>query len=194
MTELEKMAGGQIYDAAGSRELLELRDRCKDLCHRFNQLLPSQHREQEELLRQIFASAGESPVVTAPFWCDYGFHITVGDNFYANHNCVILDTAPVTFGHNVMIGPNCCFAAAAHPLDLRRRRAGLEFSRPIVVGDDVWFGANVTVLPGVTIGAGSIIGAGSVVSRDIPAGVIAVGTPCRPVRPIPAEEEQEALR
>ena len=187
MTEREKMTAGALYDAAGDRELAALRDRCKELCHRFNQLPPSRHQEQEALLRQILGRAGREPVITAPFWCDYGFHITVGDNFYANHNCVILDTAPVAFGDNVMVGPNCCFAAAAHPLDRRRRRMGLEFSRPISVGDDVWLGANVTVLPGVSIGAGSIIGAGSVVTRDIPPGVIAAGVPCRPVRPVPAD-------
>ena len=191
MTEREKAAQGLLYDANFDRELLEERARCKELCRTFNQLPFAAAEEQERVLRQIFGSVGAAPVVTAPFWCDYGYHITIGDQFYANHNCVILDPAPVTFGHRVFIGPNCCFSTAAHPLDARRRGQGLEYAKPIHVGNDVWFGANVTVLPGVTIGDGAVIGAGSVVTRDIPANVVAVGAPCRPLRPI-TEQDGEA--
>ena len=191
MTEREKMERGLLYLADADPELLERRRRCKELCRAFNQLPFAAAAEQEALLRQIFGSVGAAPVVTAPFWCDYGYHITVGDRFYANHNCVILDPAPVTFGHRVFVGPNCCFSTAAHPLDARRRGQGLEYAEPIRVGNDVWFGANVTVLPGVTIGDGAVIGAGSVVTRDIPPGVVAVGAPCRPLRPI-TEQDGEA--
>ena len=112
----------------------------------------------------------------------------MGSHVEINHNCVILDCAQVTFGDHVFIGPNCGFYTAGHPLDAQTRNAGLEFARPITVGDSVWFGGNVTVLPGVTIGSGSVIGAGSVVSRDIPPNVIAVGNPCRVVRTILPEE------
>ena len=184
MTEREKMERGLLYLADADPELLERRQRCKELCRAFNQLPFAAAAEQEALLRQIFGSVGAAPVVTAPFWCDYGYHITVGDQFYANHNCVILDPAPVTFGHRVFVGPNCCFSTAAHPLDARRRGQGLEYAEPIRVGNDVWFGANVTVLPGVTIGDGTVIGAGSVVTRDIPPGVVAAGVPCRVLRPV----------
>ena len=112
----------------------------------------------------------------------------MGENFFANYNCVILDCAPVTFGDNVFIAPNCGFYTAGHPLDYPTRNALLEFAKPITVGDNVWFGGNVVVLPGVTIGSGSVIGAGSVVSRDIPENVLAVGNPCRPIRSINQED------
>ena len=119
-----------------------------------------------------------------PFWCDYGYHISVGDFFYGNHNLIITDGAPVTFGDHVFIGPNCCFSTAGHPLDVAQRNAGLEYAKPITIGNNVWIGAGVQVLPGVTIGDNAVIGAGSVVTKDIPAGMLAVGVPCRPVRQI----------
>ena len=151
---------------------------------------PEEREAQEEIIRRLFASVGENSTVNPVFWCDYGSNITAGDNFYVNYNCVILDCASVTFGDNVFIAPNCGFYTAGHPLDAQTRNAGLEFARPIAVGDSVWFGGNVTVLPGVNIGSGSVIGAGSVVSRDIPPNVIAVGSPCRVVRTILPEEPE----
>ena len=184
MTEKEKMQQGLLYDANYDEELLAARAKCKDLCFAYNQILPSQGERQQEILKQLLGKMGSHVCITAPFWCDYGYKITVGDHFYTNHNCVILDPAPVTFGHRVFVGPNCCFSTAAHPLDARRRGQGLEYAEPIRVGNDVWFGANVTVLPRVTIGDGAVIGAGSVVTRDIPPGVVAAGAPCRVLRPV----------
>ena len=125
-----------------------------------------------------------SAVVTAPFYCDYGINITLGENFYSNYNLILLDGAKITFGDNVFIAPNCVFTTAAHPIDTQQRNQGLEIALPITVGDNVWFGANVTVLPGVTIGSDTVIGAGSVVTKDIPSGVVAVGNPCRVLREI----------
>ncbi len=136
---------------------------------------------------------GENCVINPQFRCDYGCYIQVGENFYANYNCVILDCAPVTFGDNVFIAPNCGFYTAGHPVDYPTRNALLEFAKPITVGDNVWIGGNVVVLPGVTIGSGSVIGAGSVVSRDIPENVVAVGNPCRPIRSIDQEDRENAL-
>ena len=123
-------------------------------------------------------------MINAPFWCDFGYNIQVGENFYANHGCVILDGGKVTFGDNVFIAPDCGFHTAGHPLDAEQRNLGLEYAWPITVGDNVWIGANVTVLPGVTIGSNTVIAAGSVVNRDIPAGVVAAGNPCRVLRAI----------
>ncbi len=163
--------------------------RCKDLCHAFNQLRPSQTREQEALIRRLFGRTGQRFCVTAPFWCDYGSNIEIGENFYTNHNCVILDGAKVVFGDNVFIAPNCVFSTAGHPLDAGQRNRGLEYAYPITVGDNVWIGASVTVLPGVRIGSNTVIGAGSVVNRDIPDGVVAVGSPCRVLRPITGEDQ-----
>ena len=117
----------------------------------------------------------------SPFYCNLG-NIEIGENFYANYNCIILDEAKVTFGDNIFIAPNYCFSTAGHPLDIEQRNQDLEYAYPIHVGDNVWIGANVIVLPGVTIGSGSVIGAGAVVNKDIREGVIAVGNPCRVFR------------
>lgn len=194
MTEWEKAQSGYLYDANHDAEIIAARTKCADLCHVFNCCRPSDTQTQDKLLREILGSVKGEPVVTAPFYCDYGFHITVGENFYTNHNCTILDGAPVTFGDNVFIGPNCVFSTAGHALDAQQRSSGLEIARPITVGNNVWFGANVAVLPGVCIGDDTVVGAGSVVSRDLPSGVIAVGSPCRVLRPItPADREKYPL-
>lgn len=194
MTEREKMQKGLPYDANYDEELLEERMRCKDLCFEFNRLKPSQIAEQTALLKKLLGKTGKRFCVTAPFWCDYGFNIEIGENFYANHNCVILDGAKVTFGDNVFIAPNCVFTTAGHPLDTEQRNKGLEYAYPVTVGDNVWFGASVTVLPGVKIGSNTVIGAGSLVNRDIPSGVVAVGNPCRVLRPITEEDKKKYRR
>ena len=136
------------------------------------------------MMRQLLGNTGERFKILSPFMCDYGFNITIGENFFANAGLVILDEAPVTFGDNVFIAPNCGFYTAGHPLDVTTRNAGKQYSLPIVVGDNVWIGGGVSVLPGVTIGDGVVIGAGSVVTHDIPSGFLAVGNPCRPIRRI----------
>lgn len=184
MTEKEKMQAGLIYDANYDPELCNERMMCKEQCHEYNLLRPSQLKEKNKLMRCILGKTGESFEIIAPFWCDYGCNIEIGESFFANHNLIILDEARVVFGNNVFIAPNCCFSTAGHPLDYEQRNMGLEYARPITVGDNVWFGAGVQVMPGVTIGSNTVIGAGSVVTRDIPSGVVAVGTPCRPVKKI----------
>ena len=141
-------------------------------------------------MKKILKKTKEHFTIMSPFYCDLG-NIEIGENFYANYNCVILDGAKVTFGDNVFIAPNCCFSTAGHPLDIEQRNQGLEYAYPIHVGDNVWIGANVTVLAGVTIGSGSVIGAGAVVNRDIPENVIAVGNPCRVLRQITEEDRDK---
>ena len=158
--------------------------KAKDKCHKYNQLNPNDYEAQAEILRTLLGKMGKEVVFTPPFWCDYGYNISVGDWFYANHNLVITDGAKVTFGDHVFIAPNCCFTTAEHPTDPEQRKAGLEIAKPITVGNNVWIGAGSTVLAGVTIGDNTVIGAGSVVTKDIPANVVAVGVPCRVVRGI----------
>ena len=194
MTEKEKASAGVLYDANYDGQLIEERIRCKDLCHDFNQLKPSQIKEQSEILKQILGETKEQFVITAPFWCDYGYNIEIGENFYTNHNCIILDAAKVTFGDNVFIAPNCGFYTAGHPLDAEQRNQGLEYAYPITVGNNVWIGGNVTVLPGVTIGDDTVIGSGSVVTKDIPSGVIAVGNPCKVIRTITESDKEKYKR
>mgnify|MGYP001622989489 FL=1 len=188
MTEKEKMLSGELYDA-NEQGLVEDRLKCKDLCHEYNQLLPSKVKEQEDLIKKIFGKTKQHICVTAPFWCDYGYNIEVGEKFYTNHNCVILDAAKVKFGDNVFIAPNCGFYTAGHPLDAKTRNQDLEYAYPITVGDNVWIGGGVQVMPGVTIGSNVVIGGGSVVVKDIPDNCVAVGNPCRVIRTI-AEEDK----
>ena len=172
MTEKQRSDAGLPY-FPGDEELRALRARCKQLCYAFNTTEHQQREERINLLRQLLGSTNGRFLIEPSFWCDYGYNIHLGKNFYANHNCVILDCAKVTFGDHVMVGPNCGFYTACHPIDPQQRREGVEFARPITVGNDVWFGGSCTVLPGVTIGDGCVIGAGSVVTRDIPANTVA---------------------
>lgn len=191
MTEWEKAQKGYLYDANYDKEIVEARTRCADLCYEFNQCKPSDTAKQQEILEQILGEIKGNPVITAPFYCDYGFNIFIGENFYTNHNVTILDGAKVTFGDNVFIAPNCVFSTAGHAIDSEQRSQGLEIALPITVGDNVWIGTNVSVLPGVTIGNNTIIGAGSVVNKDIPAGVIAVGNPCKVLRKITEDDKKK---
>lgn len=181
-TEKEKMLEGVLYDANNDRELIADRLRCKELCREYNMLPPARTDLREELLRRLLGRTGNSFLIEQPFYCDYGYNVEIGENFYANVNCVILDEAKVTFGDNVFIAPDCGFYTAGHPFDVEQRNSGLEYAHPITIGNNVWIGARVCVLPGVTVGDNSVIGAGSVVTKDIPSGVLAVGNPCRVVR------------
>ena len=189
MTEKEKMLQGMMYDANNDPTLLREREAAKELCYDFNHLRPSATAEQTALMKRLLGSTKGDFTIIAPFYCDYGYNIHIGENFFANHNTVILDGGAVTFGDNVFIAPNCGFHTAAHPIDTPRRNAGLEYAWPITVGDNVWFGAGVQVLPGVTIGNNVVVGAGSVVNRDIPDNCVAVGNPCRVLRPITEEDK-----
>lgn len=123
-------------------------------------------------------------MLTATFWCDYGYNITVGKNFYCNRNLVVLDEAKVTAGDNVFIAPHCCITTTGHPIDSEQRNSGIEIALPITIGNNVWIGANVTILPGITIGNNVVIGAGSLVNKNIPSNVIAAGNPCKVIRSI----------
>lgn len=189
MTEKEKAAAGFLYNANYDEKILADISRCGDLCHAFNQIKLSDRMAQNEILRRIFGSMGENVTVNTPFWCDYGYNTFIGDYFFANHNCQILDGGRVTFGDHVFIAPNCCFTTAEHAIDAQQRNAGLEVALPITVGSNVWIGAGTIVLGGVTIGDNTVIGAGSVVTKSIPSNVIAVGVPCRVLREITEEDK-----
>lgn len=188
MTEKEKRDAGLLYDANYDAALVAEMTACKDRCFDYNALRPSQGEERSAFIKALLGKTGESVLIQSPFWCDYGYNIEVGENFYANHGCVILDGAKVRFGDNVFIAPNCGFYTAGHPVDAERRSRGLEYAWPITVGDNVWIGGGVQVMPGVTIGSNVVIGSGSVVTKDIPDNVIAVGNPCRVLRPITEAE------
>ena len=185
MTEKEKAARGELYDANYDEALIFERAVCKALCVEYNHLHPSEIAKRQAVIRKLFGKTGRHFLIEQPFYCDYGYNIEVGENFYANVNCVMLDGAKIIFGDNVFIAPGCSFYTAGHPLDVAQRNAGLEYAYPIMVGDNVWIGGNCILLPGVSIGENSVIGAGSVVTGNIPANVVAVGNPCRVIRTIP---------
>ena len=189
MTEKDKMGRQMLYDANYDKELINDRIAAKELCFEYNSIRPSDIEKQKELLTRLLGKTRENFCITAPFWCDYGYNIEIGENFYANHNLVILDGAKVTFGNNVFIAPNCGFHTAGHPIDAERRHKGLESAYPISVGNDVWIGAGVQVMPGVTIGSNVVIGGGSIVVKDIPDNSVAVGNPCKVIRPITEEDK-----
>ncbi len=190
MNELEKAAAGLLYDANHDPHVLRQRAEAKAKLFEFNHSHPDDIDRREAILKGLFARLGEGFVIEGPLHCDYGFNIEIGERFYANVNLVILDGAKVRIGNDVFIAPNVGIYTAGHPLDAERRNQGLEYAHPVTIGDNVWIGAGVNILPGVSIGANSVIGAGAVVVRDIPAGVLAAGNPARVIRPISDDDRQ----
>lgn len=188
MTNKEKMLNGEYYTSLDEK-LTEEREWAKDMLFEFNGLRPSLRDKREQIIRRLFGKVGKNCWIESPFNCDYGYNITVGDNFYANTNCCILDCAKVTIGNNVWIGPNVGIYTPEHAFDPEERAAGYEHALPVVIQDNVWLCGGVTITGGVTIGAGSIIGAGAVVVKDIPCGVIAAGNPARVIRKIPPQDK-----
>ena len=182
MDEKEKMLAGKLYDANYNEDLMKERLMVKDKCFEYNNIKPSKIEERTEIMKQILGKTGNQFLIEQPFICDYGYNIEVGENFYSNHNLVILDANKVKFGDNVFIAPNCGFYTAGHPLDYETRNKGLEYAKPIEVGNNVWIGGNVVVLPGVKIGDNVVIGAGSIVTKEIPSNSVAVGNPCRVIK------------
>lgn len=187
MTEHEKCMAGLMYDTAYlGREEANLA--CLDICHEFNHMKPSQLEERTALIRTVFHKIGKNLRIEPNIYISFNYNIEGGDNLFINHNCVFLNPGKITFGNNVYIGPQCGFHTAHHNIHPKLRNQGYEYAWPITVGDNVWFGAGVQVLPGVTIGNNVVIGAGSVVVHDIPDNVVAVGNPCKPVRSITEED------
>lgn len=148
----------------------------------FNRSKQDEYELRDEIMREVFGSVGDNSIIEQPVQIDYGAHIHIGDNFYANVDCIFMGGAEIKIGNDVMIGPRVSLLTASHPVGAKARRSGLAYALPITIEDDVWIGGNTTVLPGVRIGKSSIIGAGSVVTGDIPAGVMAAGNPCRVLR------------
>lgn len=184
LSEKDKMLQGLLYDANYDESLKLERNKAKRICQEYNNLVYDDFEGRKKLLKILLGKTGENFLIEPSFYCDYGYNIEIGENFYSNHNLVILDPGKVKFGDNVFIGPNCGFYTANHPLDPAMRNKGLEDAKPIVVGDNVWFGGNVVVLSGVKIGNNCTIGAGSVVTKDIPDNSLAVGSPCKVIRKI----------
>lgn len=181
-SEKEKMLAGELYDALAP-ELVQARERARDLCHALNHSRESELESRRQLVKQLFGSGGDSVWLQPPFYCDYGANIYLGDRVYFNFNCILLDVCEIRIGDFCFFGPAVQIYAATHPLDPILRRSQ-EFGKPVTIGSDVWIGGGAIICPGVSIGARSVIGAGSVVTKDIPESVVAAGNPCRILRRI----------
>lgn len=176
-SEKEKMLAGEYYNAM-DEDLVEGRDRARVLTYTYNHAAPNEVEKKKSVMKEMIKTKGAFNI-EAPFICDYGYNIEVGNNFYANFGCILLDTNKIIIGENVLLAPNVQMYTAAHPVNPQERKAGKEYALPIVIKDNVWIGGGAIICPGVTIGENSIIGAGSVVTKDIPANVVAVGNPCK---------------
>lgn len=184
----QKMLAGELYDPMAP-DMVTARAKSQRLCREYNNVDFGDMERREWVLRELLGSMGEKCDIVAPFYCDYGVHIRMGSGVFMNFGCVILDCSWITIGDRVLMGPGVQIYGASHPLQASVRGKGLEFGRPVVIGDDIWIGGGAIICPGVTIGSGSTIGAGSVVTRDIPANVFAAGNPCRVIREIPESAE-----
>ena len=179
----ERMLRGELY-LAGDPELAAGHARAQDLLERYNATPHAAQEERDRLLRELLGEVGEGVVVKPPFRCDYGRHIAIGDRTFVNYGCVLLDVAAIRIGSACQLATNVQLLTATHPVDPEPRRLGWEYAEPITLGDNVWLGGGAIVCPGVTIGDNTVVGAGAVVTRDLPAGVVAVGNPARVLREI----------
>lgn len=181
MKEIEKLQSGEYY-RMDDPEIIKMQTHAIDLCQQFNALPITASKERDNLLRQLFGSAGQNLSVKPGFLCDLGLNIHVGDGFLTNYNVMILDMASVTIGNNVWLGPNVGLYAVAHPMEATGRMNKLGIAKPITIGNNVWIGGNSVVLMGVTIGNNAIIGAGSVVTHDVPNNAVVIGNPAKVIR------------
>lgn len=181
MTEKEKMKLGQWYDANNDEELVEQRLQAQSLCFDLNQIRPTDPK-RNDIIQQLLGYQPQNLDLVTPFICDYGTHIYLGKNVFINSYCYFMDGASITLGDNVFVGPFCGFYTANHPLTYQKRNQGLEKALPITIGNNVWLGANVSIMPGVTIGEGCVIAAGSVVTKDVDANTLVAGVPAKIVK------------
>jgi len=182
VTEYKKMIAGQLYNG-NDPELVRLRRKARALLDRINATVQDvREGERLALCRRLFGKTGKGLWLQPPFFCDYGINIQLGDNVYFNFNCVLLDVAKIMIGSNVLMGPNVQIYTAGHPLNFKQRQQGLEFGKPVRVGNDVWIGGGAIICPGVNIGEKSVIAAGAVVTKDVPQGCLVGGTPAKIIK------------
>lgn len=172
----------KFYNPLVNEKMMEDHLACQRKCFYYNNIDPKDQEERDEVIKELFQNIGEDFIIEQPLHCDYGYNIKIGKKFYANYNLTILDTGPITIGDHVFIGPNCNIFAATHPLDIERRNQDLEAALPVTIGNNVWLGGNVTILPGITIGDNVTVGAGSVVTKDIPNNVVVAGNPAKIIK------------
>ncbi|MFL1469174.1 sugar O-acetyltransferase [Paraclostridium bifermentans] len=183
MTEKEKMLKGDAY-IASDPELVKDRQKARILTRLYNQTIETDDYTKNEILRKLLGSTGENVYIEPSFKCDYGYNIHLGENFYANFDCIMLDVCEIKIGKNAMLAPNVQIYTAYHPIDPKLRISGIEYGSPVTIGDNVWIGGGAIINPGVTIGDNVVIGSGSVVTKDIPSNCVAVGNPCKVIKNI----------
>ena len=181
MTEREKALSGQLYSSKDA-ELRKLHLRVKHLFGKYNKLDPANEKKQDKLIKKILGKTGEHVRVQPPFYCDYGINITVGENFFANYGCIILDVNKVTIGDNCLIAPNVCIFSATHPTDCKIRTSGLELGLPVTIGDNCWIGGGAIINPGVSIGNNVVVASGAVVTKSFGDNVIIGGNPAKVIK------------
>ena len=189
MTEKEKMLARKLYDPSEPGLHAE-RQFAKEMLFDYHLLRPGEMNKRNEIIKKLFGKTDGLFWIEPPFRCDYGYNIFIGDNFYANYNCTILDCAKVTIGSNVMLAPNVSLFTAGHPVHWELRNTGLEFALPITIGDNVWIGGGTIINPGIIVGDNVVIGAGSIVTKDIAPNSIAAGNPCKVLREITDEDKE----
>ncbi|PMD68277.1 sugar O-acetyltransferase [Companilactobacillus nuruki] len=187
-TEKEKMLAGDLYIAHDDELRVDFK-KAKKLVREYNHTTEEQTDDRKRIIDELFQKHGKSTYLEPPYYTDYGCHTVVGDNFYANYECIILDIADVKIGDNVLFGPRVGLYTAGHPIDAVIRNEAFEYGKPITIGNNVWVGGNVVINPGVTIGNNVVIGSGAVVTKDIPDDVIAVGNPCKVLRKINEQDK-----
>lgn len=183
-TEREKMTNGEPF-FTNDPQLMEDKKNARILSKEFNES-PEDYELRKSLLKALFGRSGEKIFIKPPFHCDYGYNIFVGDNFFANFDCVFLDAAPIQIGSNCMIGPKTCIYAVGHPLDAESRNKSIGIPQSVTIGDNVWIGGGVTILPGVSIGDNTVVAAASVVTKSFPANVVIAGNPAIVIKELEA--------
>ncbi|WGL15046.1 sugar O-acetyltransferase [Microbulbifer bruguierae] len=181
MNEKQKMLAGEMYNPADT-QLAEMRQRARRISEELNNTSQQHRLHRDHLIRELFGSTGEQIQIESPFHCDYGENIHVGENFFANFGCVILDVAEVRFGDNCMLAPQVGIYTATHPLDPRERCSGLEYAKPITIGDNGWIGGMAVINPGVTLGNNVVVASGAVVTKSFGDNVVLAGNPARVIR------------
>lgn len=188
MTELEKLDSGREYYFL-DEEVVARKENASEMCCEFNNILPSNYKEQVKVIKKLFGSTKKNVYVQPNFYCDYGKNIHVGEEFLSNYNVTILDIAPVHIGDYCMIGPNTLITTVNHPLTAKGRRNRMAQGKSVIIGDDVWIGGNCTILPGVTIGNNVIIAAGAVVTKDVPDNCVVAGVPAKKIKELVVDDE-----
>ena len=194
MTQYERMVQGLLYDP-GDREIMEEQVPFQDRLWAFNQLKPSDYEKKQEYMHAVFAACGEDSYIELPLRANWGgHHLHLGSGVYVNSNLTLVDDGHIYVGDKVMFGPNVTITTANHPIEPELRARGLQYNKDVFIGENAWIGAGVMILPGVHIGKNTVIGAGSVVTRDIPENVVAVGNPCRVMRPVSERDRESFFR